>query len=516
MTDEKKSPFRSLEEFIVKTLIIAPWYIMSFIFRLMYGFRLENCERIPSDGPFILILKEPSIVGMFTSGYISITVINPLMFKKNPTPVISFMQDMLFHFAYFTITTRMAERYGWPQDMRALVPHGGSGLIAMGLLDALHLLREGGVVVMNPEGDARWDGRAMPIGNSTAWMGLHSAAPIVPAVCTIGAYEVWPMWTLRPFLRGHVTIKVGEPFKLTDTPLDTITEEDMAAASERIRVIYEELAYGEGGVDAWVGPVKRNGKPIDEPVQLQQPAHDLVPADQWVHDPYSVSPFRRGVAGLLWRCPVCHTNDALIHMRPLFGTQTVSCQACDTGWELRGLMGHDFRMQVVKGAPELIGLDMPLSTWYEKMKVDFQPAPIPTTGVDLLPGEEVYLEVADVPLEPHKPSALYEEWNEREAPKSQPPALQVAGEWDSIGEGRLLLTSHRLLWKSPQRELDFYWSSISSVHNFALNTLGIGYVSARYRFALQGENGLKWLTYAGTLAQRTAELNHHKVIVQPY
>ena len=515
MTDDKKSPFRSLEEFIVKTLVIAPWYIMAFIFRLIYGFRMENRERIPSDGPFILILKEPSLAGMFTSGYISITVINPLLFKKNPTPVISFMQDMLFHFSYFTSTQRMSEKYGWPQYMRALVPHGGSGRIAMGLLDALHLLREGGVVVMNPEGDASWDGRAMPIGNSTAWMGLHSAAPIVPAVATIGAYEVWPVWTLRPFLRGRISIKVGEPFKLTETPLETVTDEELDAASERIRVIFEELAYGEGGVDAWVGPVTRNGKPVDEPVQLR-PAHDPVPADQWEYNPDSVAVVRRGVALLLWRCPVCNTEDALIHRRPLFHTQTASCQSCDTVWDMRSLVGNDFRMQVVKGAPELIGLDMPLSTWFEKMKIGFQPTPIPTTGVDLIPGEEVYLEVADVPLEPHKPSVLFESWNEREAPKSQPPALQIAGDWDSIGEGRLLLTSHRLLWKNPQRELDFYWSSISSVHNFAVNTLGIGYVNARYRFPLQGELGLKWLTYAGTLAQRAAEQDGHKVIVAPY
>jgi hypothetical protein len=173
-------------------------------------------------------------------------------------------------------------------------------------------------------------------------------------------------------------------------------------------------------------------------------------------------------------------------------------------------------MQVEKGAQELIGIYMPLSTWFEKMKIGFQPTPIPTTGVDLIPGEEVYLEVADVPLEPHKPSVLFESWNEREAPKSQPPAQQIMGDWDNIGEGRLLLTSHRLLWKNPQRELDFYWSSISSVHNFAVNTLGIGYVSARYRFPLQGELGLKWLTYAGTLTQRAAEQNGHKVVVAPY
>ena len=515
MTDDKKSPDRSLEESIVKTLITAPWYIMAFIFRLIYGFRPENLERIPSDGPFILILKEPSIAAIFTSGYLSITVINPLMFKKPPTPVMSFMQDMLFHYSYFNSTQRMAEKYGWPQDMRALVPHGGAGRIAMGLLDALHLLRDGGVVVMNPEGDARWDGLPMQPGNSTAWLGLHSAAPIVPAVTTMGAYEVLPAWTLRPF-RGRVSIKVGEPFKLTETPMDTVTDEEMDAATERIRVIFEELGYGEGGVDAWVGPIKRNGKPVDEPVQLGPPAHDLVPADQWKHNPYSVGVFKRGVAALLWRCPVCHTNDALVHKRPLFGTQTVSCQACDTGWELRSLVGNDFRMQVVKGAPELIGLDMPLSTWFEKMKIGFQPTPIATSGVELIPGEEVYLEVAEVPLEPHKPSFLFEEWNEREAPRSQPPVLQIPGDWDSIGEGRLLLTSHRLLWKSPQRELDFYWSSISSVHIFMGNHLGIGYVSARYRFPLQGELGLKWLTYAGTLAQRAAEQDGHKVVVAPY
>ena len=101
MFNYKETFLFKIEEAIVKVLYIAPWYIFSFVFRLLYGFRMENRERIPTKGPFILILKEPGLIGMLTSGYISITVILPLMQTDPPTPYISYMQDLLFHYAYF-------------------------------------------------------------------------------------------------------------------------------------------------------------------------------------------------------------------------------------------------------------------------------------------------------------------------------------------------------------------------------------------------------------------------------
>jgi hypothetical protein len=476
---------------------------------------MENRERIPSKGPFILILKEPGILGMLTSGYISITVILPLMQTDPPTPYISYMQDSLFHYAYFRKLTQIANRYGWGADYRALVPHGGAGRIALALLDGLHLLRKGGFVVMNPEGDARWDGLPLDLGDSTAWLGLHSGAPIVPAVCTIGAYEIWPVWQLRPFLRGRTSIKVGKPLKLTETPQEHVSIEDLKNATIKIKQLYEDMAYGVGGAEAWVGPILFNGKEVEETVQLQT-NKELVPQELWEEQPKEKSLLWRGIPLLLWRCPVCKIEDALVHKRPWFRKQSVHCMACGTVWRVQNMVGNDFRMQLIDGPPDLIGYDIPLSTLFEMMKIGFEPKPLATTGVDLHEGEEVYLDISDVPLLPHKPNELFNTWEEREAPQIPPPGEQVLGDWDSVGEGRLLLTNQRLVWIGTDRELDFNWENVTAVHNWVVNTLGIRYVDARYRFPLGSEVGLKWITYAATVAKPIVEKKGRELVVSTY
>jgi len=211
------------------------------------------------------------------------------------------------------------------------------------------------------------------------------------------------------------------------------------------------------------------------------------------------------MALLLWRCPVCQTEDATVHDRRWFRPGALSCTACDTRWQIRREMGRDFRLKVVDGPPDLVGVEMGLSSWYDEMKRRFKPSPIAVTGVELLPDEVVYLQASDVPVVPHRPNALFDGWDEREAPQTQPHNPRELADWGPIGSGRLLITSHRLLWQSAQRQLEFRWSSATAVYLWLQNTLGIRYGSAPYRFPLGQEPGLKWLTYAGTLAHGAAE-----------
>jgi hypothetical protein len=170
----------------------------------------------------------------------------------------------------------------------------------------------------------------------------------------------------------------------------------------------------------------------------------------------------------------------------------------------------------VEGPSDLVGLSMALSTWYDEMKRSFQPAPLSVSGVDLAPEEQVYLEANDVSLSPHRPNALFDGWTGREPPETQSAGRLQLADWPSVGKGRLLLTNHRLLWQESRRELDFRWSSVTAVYVWLLNTLGIRYGTAQYRFSLGREVGLKWLTYAGTMAKQTAEREGHKVTVSAF
>jgi hypothetical protein len=172
---------------------------------------------------------------------------------------------------------------------------------------------------------------------------------------------------------------------------------------------------------------------------------------------------------------------------------------------------------LVEGAPELVGLDMALTTWYDEMKRDFNPGPMRVAGVDLELGEEVLLAADGVSLLPHKPSPLFGHgWTGAEAPEDQKSDAPHLGEWESIGEGRLLLTDQRAIWQGPGPTLSFYWSRVTALYLWLRNTLGIRYGTARYRIGLGSEVGLKWLTYSGTLARRAERESGFELTTSPY
>ncbi len=153
---------------------------------------------------------------------------------------------------------------------------------------------------------------------------------------------------------------------------------------------------------------------------------------------------------------------------------------------------------------------MGLAAWFDEMQRDFTPIVRQVNSVKLLPGELVYLDAPHVQLKPHQPTALLDDWSEREAPRLQPRGRPQLASWANIGSGRLLLTSHRLLWTNSNKEVDFFWPTTTTVYLWMQNTLGIRYGAAPYHFLLGKEVGLKWLTYANTFAQEAARRKGNK------
>jgi hypothetical protein len=76
-----------------------------------------------------------------------------------------------------------------------------------------------------------------------------------------------------------------------------------------------------------------------------------------------------------------------------------------------------------------------------------------------------------------------------------------------------VLTNQRLVWQGEQGDLSFEWPVVTAVYVWLQNSLGIRYGTARYRFSLGSEVGLKWLTHAGEAAQHYARQNGAKVTV---
>jgi hypothetical protein len=497
---------QQLRDRIQQYLLMLPWSIVSFIIRSLYDFRVEGIQNVPDEGAYILLVNEFGMICFLVSGWGSIMLLKDRFFKS-PDKVLSYMQEELFAFSYFK---KSSEKGG---INRALIPHSAGGL-ALSLVEGYKVLRKGGLVSMNPEGDMPWDGRPLPIASGAAWLGLHTAAPILSMVSSASAYDIWPRWRTLPSLRGKVVLRFGEPFKLCEVAQDHITEQDLERANARIRAAFDELRYGPEGLAGWIGSPRLNGTPLEAPIELKT-RPELIDTHQ---NPLKNDPpvWKKGIALVLWRCPVCGTDDALVHKRPLLGLQNVVCQSCETSWKVVREIGKDFRLEVEKGPTDLVGLNMALSTWYDEIRRNFRPSPLSVSDIDLNPNEAVYLELNDVALSPHKPNALFNGWSECEPPTTMTGGVIQLADWPSIGSGRLLLTNQRLVWQGSERELEFKWSSVTAVYIWLLNILGIRYGTAQYRFSLGQEVGLKWLTYAGTMAKQSSERDGHKVTVSHY
>jgi 1-acyl-sn-glycerol-3-phosphate acyltransferase len=483
------------------------------VLKLMYRYRIEGRENVPDDGPFMILYNEPSFLCQLLE-----MVTNTAVLEK-PTAegkVLYFIGEEMFSIAFFR---RSFESSAAPA--RPSLPH-GAGLLGASLLEVLRHLEAGGVWVSNPDGDMARDGRPMPLRGGVAWVGLHSAVPMVAIAPAINAYDTWPPWRMSPSLRGKLIARVGKPFRVTDTPLEKITDEDLARANARIAEEMERLCYGPGGVAGWAGPPTKNGQPLGEPVDLR-PAAEQVSVTEISRERTAGeakggmrSLWGRKLGLLLWRCPVCLTDDALVHDHRWFRPDGLRCQACGTHWVVRRVQGRDFRLEVVAGPPDLVGLEMALTAWYDQMKRDFQPSPIPASDLDLEPGEELYLRTGAVKLVAYPSNALLGGWTGREPSRDTILKRSEAGRFQDLGTGELLLTDRRLVWEGPEGGLDFWLEHVTDV-NLRLFFMGrINYGLTPYRFQFTQDSGLKWLTYVATVAQQVAAKEGRKVTMSPF
>jgi len=489
-------------EWLYNLKMRAPWFVAATVFRVMYKFKVVGEENFPATGPFILCLNEYSLPAMLVSGWISIVMLERVM-ETTPDSIQSYMMEELWSFSFFSEIPKQGDA-----DLMPLMPQ-GAGRLALGLLDGVKVLREGGMININPEGDVTWDGRPLMPGKALPWLALHTGVPIVPALASIGAYDIWPRWRQLPHLGGRMQLNIGKPFTLVDEPMATVETEDIEAARERIFEEFNKARFLPGKMEDWAGPPTRNGDPVDGPFVLKPGHAPVVPFPDADLTPEKVT--RRGVAQLLWRCPMCHTEESLLHKHRQIGRDKVRCRACGTRWSLWRVVHHDYRMKVEEGHPDMVGLELPLTTWYDKAREGFELKPVEVSDIELRPGEEVYLTADGIDFKAYRPNPLFDGFAPGEAPRSVDRGTRDYGDFHSFGEGRLLVTNERLVWQGPEGEIYLEWPHFTAVNIVMMNTLYIRYGPVPYRFDLPTQTLLRWMTYAGTLAKRAAEVDGHDV-----
>jgi hypothetical protein len=265
-----------------------------------------------------------------------------------------------------------------------------------------------------------------------------------------------------------------------------------------------------------------NGKPLKEPVDLGALTEQVRPAKaprvRTVDEPAGGirSLWGRKLCLLLWRCPVCLADDALAHKHRRLRPDDLRCRVCGTQWVVHRVQGRDFRLEVVAGPPNLVGLEMALTTWYDEMKRGFRPSPIPAPGLHLVSGEELYLRTGEVRLLGYPSNTLLEGWAGREPPRDAILRRSEAGQFQDLGTGELLLTNRRLVWEGPQGGLDFWLEHVTDV-NLRLFFMGrLNYGLTPYRFVFTQDSGLKWLTYVVTAAEEIAASDGRKLTMSPF
>ena len=223
---------------------------------------------------------------------------------------------------------------------------------------------------------------------------------------------------------------------------------------------------------------------------------------------------------LLWRCPLCATNDALVHIPRLFRADLVRCRRCHAEWRVRRVPGDNFYLKLVRvgraagnGIPARVGTERTITAWYDLMKSTVSLVPIHDPEVNLPPDEMLYLASDTVELEAEESDPSF-------FPVPESPEATRVEKWKVrgrvVGTGRLFLTDRRLLWRGE---------GVS--RSFPLRRLNPAFALMGYRLALMvemrlylvrflEESVLKWVTYLALVARQVEAKTGHRIVTSHF
>lgn len=196
--------------------------------RLLYHLQVEDIQNIPAAGACVIAFNHaaPIIDGM----------VGAVLLRRRPDSFTFGGRGLPME---GRLGQRLARRRQAGRELPILGAYKARGLSAGELLKALHLLQAGRAVALAAEGELTWDGQLQhPLAPGAAWMALRAHAPVV-ALVSKGGYDIMPRWARLPKLSGRVSLRAGRPFYVSSQPAAQVTDEMIAAASQRI---YDEMA----------------------------------------------------------------------------------------------------------------------------------------------------------------------------------------------------------------------------------------------------------------------------------
>jgi hypothetical protein len=215
---------------------------------------------------------------------------------------------------------------------------------------------------------------------------------------------------------------------------------------------------------------------------------------------------------LLWSCPVCKSEDSIIHKERTFGKDRIVCNACQSSWDLiRNVGGLDYNLRLLSGKNG--SWEKPLAEWYDQMMSNFtlRPQVHPNWplnhGTRPLPGESLYLygDVLKGFASQEDPIFEQPDFNE---PNDEigPVGMKY------VGSGQLFFTSHRLVFKVANSHIiSNSWVNLHSVDTLMDRFFDVTFGMQSYAFVIDGQSVLKWLAYTRSLINKNSLVKGNRI-----
>lgn len=189
------------------------WTFYRLLYSTYFHWRVFNPERVPMRGSVILASNHASYLDP------------PLIGAGLPRALNYLARDTLFDLPIG----------GWVMRNVNAVPVDRDGAGAAGLKAIFTRLKQGGAIVLFPEGTRTRDGQLQKARSGVGLVIIKSTAPVVP-VHVFGTYNAWnrSMTIPRPV---SVSVKYGHPMDFKE-----LREEAKVCSKDRLKEIYQETS----------------------------------------------------------------------------------------------------------------------------------------------------------------------------------------------------------------------------------------------------------------------------------
>jgi 1-acyl-sn-glycerol-3-phosphate acyltransferase len=207
--------------------MLVPEYLIRFVAwvasRLVYRFKVQGDEHIPTDGAAVLVCNHVSFVDAV------------LLMAASPRPIRFLMDHRIFKVPLLGWLFKLAKAIPIAPQKEDVQAYEAA------FASALTVLREGDLLAIFPEGGITRDGQLQPFkGGVVKILEMAASEGLHPAVVPMGLSNLWGSYfsrvevrngeavaMVRPFRRGffsRVGLCVGEPMSTADVTLERLRE----------------------------------------------------------------------------------------------------------------------------------------------------------------------------------------------------------------------------------------------------------------------------------------------------